>query len=203
MAFQSVPNTAEAAVQFTLNNVTCFNTYQFEKSTGYNQSDLDALAGVVDTWAGLTWVPLLSSTIGYTQTIVRGLEDENDLTALANADAATGGVGSLPLPNNNSIALKRVSGFTGRSARGRIYVVGLPTSYVSGDENFLTTASITDFLDALDDLIAAADAIGWVAVVVSRFLNGVKRAVGVTFDILQYEADDARIDSRRDRLPGN
>jgi len=103
------------------------------------------------------------------------------------------------LPVNNAIAIKRTSGLTGRSARGRIYWGNLAESHVTGNLVQESVAdAIVDFCNAVD---AVAFALDWVAVIVSRTTAGAVRPTGVTFPVTQWSYSDLRVDSRRDRLP--
>lgn len=203
MAFQSVPETAQISIVYTYNGEACINTLYGKKVGGYSLGDLAALAAQVDLQTETTWLPLQPSEAVYVRTEVRGLEDENDLVADDDSSAGPGTDVSDPLPNNVTFAVRKNSGFTGRSARGRLYWIGIPRNKTEAtDENRLLQAYVDDIVDAVDDQRVGIDAVsGWAAVLVSRFQGGLKRPFGVTFDWVSTGAVDNIIDTQRGRLP--
>lgn len=201
MAFQRVPNTAEAAVTFNMQGVPVIMTFYAQRSLGYNEAQIAALAAAVDDWAGDQVRPLISSQVTYVATNVRGLDAENDLQATSAVGAGAGGLVQTPLPNNVALAVKRSSGLTGRSARGRVYFPGLTVNALGTNENFFTTTIVDDIVEVLNALRVILEAIGWIEVIVSRYINNTKRSEAVVFPVTFYTATDLRVDSRRDRLP--
>lgn len=201
MAFQRVPDTAEVIVEFLLNSRPIVNTFYAERVGGYVLADLVSLASVVDLAVGTHFLPQQSDNGSYVKTLVRGLDLENDLVAEDNDNAGAGGVASEAQPANVTLAVKRASGFTGRSARGRIFWCMMPRNGLTADENFVSAAYAAAVTAATNEIALAINGAGWVAVIVSRFSNGVKRTEGVTFDWVTTSITDNRVDSRRDRLP--
>lgn len=201
MAFQSVPESVEISINCTVNSIPVQNTYHARKVGGYSQADLDSLAGVVDQVVVDDFRPLWATAVTYNTTDVRGLESEVDLTATDGSGTGAGAVAQIPMPNNVSFAIKKLSGFTGRSARGRVYIFGIPASDLDTDENFMKSASLAAWQSAVDAVKDAIDLDLWVPVIVSRFNAGAKRAEGVTFEWTTTSAGNARLDSRRDRMP--
>lgn len=202
MAFQSVPDTAEAIVSYTLNGVTLSNSYYFGHPAGYDGNDLQNLADALDDWVVTEMLPLVLTSAVYNQVEVRGLENENDLVRIANAGAGAGSLNETPLPVNVAFCLKRLSGLTGRSARGRVYVGGIGAASLQSNENFISSTRADQFLDAHNAQFAYVTPYAWTAVVVSRYHNGAKRSVGEVETLLVWEYTDLRLDTRRDRLPG-
>lgn len=202
MAFQSVPNTASAFVQGVTNGQPTSFLLYFYRAAGYSQTDLDNLSAAVDSWAGAELRPLLSTNYAYVGTEVRGLEDEEDLTSFNNTNAGAGGVAQDPLPNNCSFAIKRLSGFTGRSARGRVFLPGIPrTSINPADDNRFLQASVSLWIQLFLDILAYVAASGWIEVIVSRYTQGAKRPTGVVFAVADWANTDLVVDSQRRRLP--
>lgn len=201
MAFQSVPATAEAVVQCLQNTaIVSFSMYA-KQPVAYDGDLLQDLADATDLWMGTELLPLLCSQFSYTQTNVRGLESLNDLERTADAEAGVGEVATNLLPNNVAWCVKRISGQTGRSARGRVYVPGIASSSLSSNENFLSSAAADPIVAAFNEFQSYLSGTGWVEVIVSRYTGGAKRLTGVTFNVQQWSFTDYRVDSRRDRLP--
>lgn len=201
MAFQPVPDTVEIAVTALQGQQPMQNTYHAEKDGGYSQADLDSLAAAMDFEVDASFIPLWSNNCTYQGVIVRGLASVVDLIATDGSSAGAGDVSSVPMPNSVALAVKKLSAFTGRSARGRVYMYGMPSNVKADDENFITTAGGNAFKDAVEAIQVAIDAEGWQAVIVSRFTLGAPRETGVTFDWIDSQLEDFRFDSRRDRMP--
>lgn len=200
MAFQRVPQSAEADVIIAQPGVPVTQlTFVFRHPGGYGQAALDALANAVDGWGGIVLRPIISSECAYVRTEVRGLDAENDLVAQANAGAGSGALAGAALPANVAFAVRRTSGLTGRSARGRVYFTGLTEVDVAGQE--LSQARADSIVAALENLRTSASIIQWIEVIASRFHNKVKRTEAVTFDVIGHSYFDRVVDSQRGRLP--
>jgi hypothetical protein len=150
---------------------------------------------------GASWLANVSNQVTYVQSDVRGLEDENDFYMISNEEAGVGAQNTPPLPANVSLAVKRLSNLTGRSARGRVYVPFIPVNAQTSNENVLDTATVNAWVADLNELVGLAVGIGWQHVIISRFNNGAPRDDGVVFPVVTYAVTDYRLDSRRDRLP--
>lgn len=202
MAFQSVPNTAEVVIEFLLNSVAFTNTFYAELPGPYDVTDLENLAAAMDLWVDTYLLPELGADTTYVRTTVRGLENIVDLEVINATNSGVGGVAVQALPVNLAFCVKRETGLTGRSARGRVYLAGFGLTYLSANENFWDATDMVDVINALNEIDDVMLGVGWTEVVVSRYSNGAKRTTGVTFPVTTYVAVDYRVDSRRDRLPG-
>lgn len=202
MAFQAVVNAASIEVIYTLNNVTVENVFYAHAPLGYVLLDLQQLAGSVDGSVGAAWLNEQVVEAVYLRTEVRGLTLENDITATDNTSTGPGTDVSGALPNNVTFSIKKTSGQTGRSARGRSYWIGIPAGkLVAADENLLLTAYVSALVANLEVVRTGIQALpNWDAVLVSRFAGGVKRSVGKTFPWVGNVAVDERIDTQRTRL---
>lgn len=203
MAFQAVVNTVEVDVIYELNGEIAQNVFYAKFGGTYALANLQALADAVGTIVGSDWLPLQPVEAVFLRVEVRGLTVENDLFATSVVGAGDGEDIIEAYPNNVTFSVKKVSGFTGRSARGRSYWIGIPTDKTSSpDENHVTGAYRDDLVAAIDVIRTTINAeFNWDAVLVSRFSGGVKRAAGVTFDWVGSVAVDDRIDTQRGRLP--
>lgn len=204
MAFQRVPNTVEIRVIYTLYGENVMNTYHAQDSNGYDQTKLNALAAAIDSGPVVGMKSAQSLSLAYVRTDVVGLDTENDLSASANANAGPGLVGTRALPGNVTFTVQRLSGLTGRSARGRVFFLGIPfstTPFEGSQTNILTQATADNYLALVD---AFRTAIPFVAfffpVIVSRFNNGSKRVEGVVFPWNTTAYKDRKVDTQRRRL---
>lgn len=200
MAFQSVPQTAEIVIRYEANQVTSNNVLQAKLTGGYNLTDLEALADAVDAAVVSDWLALQTQDTDYISTTVRGLEFINDKETVNNDGTGAGTVTVSGLPGNVTFSVKKSSGLTGRSARGRLYWIGIPENKLAPNENQLDSTYAGQVEDAVDAMRAAISATDWEAVIVSRFLDGVARTTGATFAWIASVAVNENIDSQRRRL---
>jgi len=201
MAFQQVPESAEADVLYLQNGETIQMTFYAEFPGGYSQGDINGLAASVDSRVGTAFLPLQTNDCAYVRTEVRGLDQIVDLQASNSASAGPGADINAGFPNQVTYAVQRNSGLTGRSSRGRVFWIGLHRLDLSSDENFLVTINAVAIVAAIENMRTGLTANGWNAVIVSRFTLGAKRAVGVTFPWVNTIGTDLRVDTLRGRLP--
>jgi hypothetical protein len=199
MAFQSVPNTVSAEIRYSLWGKNIENVLHFQHSGAYVGADLNDLSELIDMWVVTTWLPLLPTSVVYRETFVRGLTNATDLFSTNATGAGENGALNEGNANNMSKALKFGTGNTGRNARGRLFVPAIPQAVLVTD-NYVTQDWVDDLIAAIESLIAAAQTIGWILSIVSRFLAGVKRAVGVTFPVTNVSVTNLTTDSMRGRM---
>lgn len=201
MPFQSVPDTAEAVIKGTYQGRNIANVINFKFSGGYNQTNIDELAGVVDGWVDSTYKDNFNAGVSYVETLVRGLENEIDLFDVANSGAGPGNANETQMPANNTCCISIRSGLTGRSARGRFYGWPFIAEALTSPNVWVSTypAALVSALESLQSL-AAAD--GWTMVIVSRFTGGAKRGTAVTFDVTGFSSTSNDVDTIRRRLKG-
>ena len=202
MAFQAVPDVAEIVIEFLGNTVVSKNVLHAEKPGGYTLGDLQVLADIVDGNVGAAWLDEMSIAYAYVQVLVRGLAFENDQEATQNVSAGPGRQISAALPGNVTFAVKKTSGFTGRSARGRLFWIGLAQTHLSTNENILDPGAVIAIVDNLSSMRGSIATTVWTPVIVSRFADLVKRPVGITFPWIGESAVDSSVDSMRPRLLG-
>ncbi len=200
MAFQSVPNTADIVITYLQNSVQVQNVLQAFLTAQYDLNDLQTLADAVDLAVAADWLPIQTVDCSYIRTTVRGLEFENDEEATADASAGPGENLGNGWPNSVTFTVKKQSGLTGRSARGRVYWIGLFRGQVQANENKLNIVDADNVEAAVDAMRAAITATIWQAVIVSRFSNKVQRPTGIVFNWVSSDAVDINIDTQRRRL---
>jgi hypothetical protein len=201
MAFQSVPFTCEVDVIFRQNLEDCQMTFYGRKLSGYDQTDVDNLAAAMDAWADTQLKTVLSTSVTYLRTEVKGLQDELDLFAIVDTETGVGSVASEPLTNQNCLSVSRRTGFTGRSARGRVYFP-LNSSFLTTNENIVDAADGIAILDVLDEVRQSMIFASFEEVVVSRVSNGVKRTEGLTLPVTTYFIVSLNVSSQQRRMPG-
>lgn len=200
MAFQSAPNTAQAMIKFLQNDVPVANCLEFEFSGAYSGADLTALCDVVDAWVVTSYLPTCGPETVYQGTFVKGLTNAVDYTASNTSNAGAAGGQPFSEPNNVTKAFAFQSGMSGRNSRGRMFHAGLPNNALT-DTNHVTQSWVDDVVDALELLKLAIEALDWVWVIVSRYLDGAKRAVAVNYNVTTFNVANLTTDSARGRLP--
>ena len=200
MPFQPVPFVIGLEVLGILQGETCENTFYYSYTPPLTIGMLTNAANAAnDAWVS-DWKPIMTTGFTLTGIYARDLNTETGLQVLV-TDAAgqTGAVTGDTLPNADTVAVARISGLTGRSARGRIFWMGLAESQVNN--NRLTTTFADDVVDAVKALDAAVAAEGFTPVIVSRVQDGVTLAAAVTYDISNWLLVDTLVDSRKSRKP--
>ena len=201
MAFQSVPDCIEAVSLFSCNGQTVQIGFHAQLPGGYGLADVELVADRVDAAVGTHFLPIMSVDVSYVRTEAKGLENINDFQVERSAGAGSGLEGSEALPLNVTFAIKKSSGLTGRSARGRLYWPVVATNQLDSNENFITTAAADGFVAAVQQVRAQLDALPFNAVIVSRYTNGALRATGVPFEWASTSYTDLTVDTQRRRLP--
>ncbi len=200
MAFQPVPDTAEVTLVFTQNLETITNTFHIEKPGGYTQADINLVADLIDSLTATNLLPIMTQDAIYQQTEVRGLANENDLIAIDGTNGGPGQVLTEGLPNSVTLSCKKLSPFTGRSARGRLYFIGLPNNDLDTNENQVKQTAADSIIIAIEAIRNGVLSGPWTPVIVSRFTNNLERPFGITFDWVNTTFVDRNVDSQRGRL---
>lgn len=177
------------------------NTFFYEKLTLPTDADLEALVEDISGAVVANWVEEFPADWVGTSVYAKGLTTAIDVQALnGDINGLTGTYPSEGAPGNVTIAIKRLSGLTGRSSRGRIYWQALPMGVLVN--NTVSAAAVLRYIDAIEAVDAAAVALGWTPVIVSRQQAGVVLTTGITYPIVTWQVDDVNIDSQRRRLAG-
>ena len=201
MPFVAVPNAAEFVIRADVEGQDVFNTFYGVHTTTFDLAMLEVAAGLLSTRWSAHILPFLSSSYNFRGVHARGLRSSVDVETDDVSDAGVGGVGTGALPNNVAFAVKRVTGLAGRSARGRIYIGGIPFGERSST-NVFDVSWAADIVNGLRGLAADWAAADWLEVVVSRMTNGIPNTPPVSRLVTDYVATDLYADSMRRRLPG-
>lgn len=202
MAFQRVPNTIVLQVRATLGGELVENGFFYQKASTPLQADVDAAVSNASNWWETFWQPAMSGDYVVREFFARSLDSEIAVQAVDDSDAGEFGDLGSACPGNVSLAVARKSGFTGRGARGRIFIAGVPENQVDATmrTNTTYTGLITDALVGLDTLMAADSLF---PVIVHRVSGGVPLVPAVVLPLLTWIVTDLIVDSQRNRLPGH
>lgn len=201
MPFVAVPNAAEFIIRGSVEGQEVVNTFYGVHTTTFDIAELDVAAGILSSvWSG-DILPFLSSSYSFAGVHARGLRTPVDIETDDVSDAGVGGVATGALPNNVAFCVKRLSGLAGRSARGRVFIGGIPFAERSST-NVFDVSWAADIVAGLNGLRTAWVAADWLEVIVSRRTAGVANIPPISRLVNAYVASDLNADSQRRRLPG-
>lgn len=209
MPFVPVANTALIEVVYEWDGQVVENTLYYKKTTTPDLTSLASLTDAVRAYIIDQLLPALTSAISLVRVVGTLLDAVDGLQAFSTTGLPAAGGGGGGLPNNVTVCVSLKTASRGRSARGRNYIPGLATSYVTNSE--ISPTIRTAFETVYAGLIGIGGESGWQQVVVSRFsghtiVDGKKvptpRTAGVTHDVTSAIIVDSTTDSMRRRLPG-
>jgi len=175
-----------------------FHVNVFGEPTAGNLGTLNA---AVQSWIVSDYLPRLPDEVAITEVRLTSLHEQNAIQ-LSSPMSVSGSGTTGAMPNEVTLCVSLRSGFIGRSARGRFYLLGLPKD-VMDTENRVLAAYRTAVASALQDLISTIQAAGFAMVIVSYITNGAPRAGGpVYFLVSTAVVTDDIVDSQRRRRPG-
>lgn len=201
MAFQPAPGIVAVELRGVLHGQRVENVLHFRAIGSISQASLqglvNAIGALVASEAYLAYWPV---EFQWTEIYARDLSVSIGVQASDSSVAGEVGTGGVGMPGNVTIAITLRSGLTGRSARGRVYWMGLTEGSVVG--NAVSGPVVAGYVDVLEDIRAEALTAGFELVVLSRQQNGVLLANAIGYDVVTIGATDLNVDSQRKRLAG-
>lgn len=204
MAFIPIEDVAEVVMSYRFPGGNVAKNVFNVREAGLGGWDAASLTSLTDTF--IDWETNTAKTLRSNQVVCFSVA-ARDLSTQAGAVIErgvniVGAANNFMLPAQVTLAVKSVTGFAGRSFRGRHYWIGLWETSVSGDFVDTTVANnIVAALNTLRTLLPNGTPTSRL-VVASRYANGQPRAAGVANDILTYQLVDNRVDTQRRRLIG-
>lgn len=203
MAFQPVPDVARfALVHDDSASHSAVNILYFKNTTTWGLPELITACNTLkDAWVAQV-MPLMTVGARLLRVEARGERAQTDVAyQLALSPPATGSINSDTLPLQCAFCVTHLSGFTGRSSRGRTYFPFLPES--AQQAGIISGTLAAQYVGALEYIKDQMANIGWTHVIVSRYSAGVKRATAETLNVIGYRARDTEIDTQRRRTRAN
>ena len=198
MAFQPCPNTISVTFVGNQNGVPVINVFHVFESTGWTVTDMAATGNACISW----WQNHIRGGIHPSYTLEKAVV--RDLTTATSPQieipVTTDNVGlaaGAPAAANMALTLSWRTGTIGRSYRGRTYFGGLPNSALVNAQT-VDSSFAAGFVSGGAQLINAIQALGHQLVVLSRYLNGAARIVGLVTEIISVVCD-TKVDSQRKR----
>lgn len=202
MAFIPVPDTAEVVLTYTGPSGNFLkNVINVREATlvSWTPALLQGVIDIFQAWHNSSAKTRQSNQLLLTSILARDLSVV-DSYVVEETMSVPGSIASPMMPANVTFCVKGLTGFAGRSFRGRTYWVGLAESMVSGD--FVLGTDADAIVGSMNVLRTTLNTQGITTVVVSRQTGGVPRATGVATDIINYAKTDNRVDTQRRRLIG-
>lgn len=201
--FIPVPNVAQVELVFQISSAIAENIFHVRKSSPYSAADLIALRNLVDNWDSTSYASRRSNTVSLFRIISKALDSlGSPVDDYGLPTPRFGGTAASAVTNNTAFALKKATGLTGRSFRGRLYFVGLPATVVEAGTQTVSAVAANLIVAALNTLITSLAAAGHTLGVVSYMSNGAWRSEGLFTPVTGWVYTDRVLDSQRRRLPG-
>lgn len=200
MAFTPIPSTAEIALRFLQDGQNVANVWHVQYETAPSVPLMQTIASTtILAWQDLLR-PLCASTLQLLEVSVVDQSEEGGVAALLAPLTNNVGTASSPaLPNALTVAVKKSTGRSGRSYRGRVYHIGLVEAQVTN--NRLEPSIATSINTAYTGFLARYVAIDCVMVVASLQSNNLPRPLGVVTPIVGFSTDPV-VDTQRRRGVG-
>lgn len=201
MAFVPVPNVAMVEMFATKDGQRIENRFHVNIGHEPSASDLSAVNDVVGTWQNTDYKDILPTDVVLSGLDATSLHVQNGPVA-SQTYALPGGIESPSLPNEVTYCVTLRTAVRGRSARGRMYMLGVAENQRLGQNN-VTTAYAADAQLAVLNLISVLAAHGTPMVIVSYVSNKAPRPDGpVIFEVVTAVTFDTVLDSMKRRKPG-
>jgi hypothetical protein len=202
MPFIPAANTAKVEMIFLDQGQRCENVYHVQFDAPPSETDLTNLATSFRDWWDVEMQPLTAHDVSLVLILARDLTTEGAVAIEFSDGLPLEGTGAGPLPNNVTVAVKWSTGLSGRSFRGRTYMIGLPNNSIDPDNTNQLLTSYQSSLDAAFELlIDTVEDAGNDLVVASFFHDNAPRVSAVLTKIVAASID-INIDSQRRRLAG-
>lgn len=198
--FIPTPNAASVEWRYLIDEQQVENRVNFILDAPPSTGDLENLANACAAWRDAELRPLQASAVQLREVYVTDQSAVDAPTfSLALSPPLAGGVAADPLPNNCSLCISFRTANRGRSARGRLYHIGLAENQQVASSVLGSVANA--LLAAYQALPSYVAPVGWQMAVISKTLNKVARTEGFKYPITTIGIVDLVIDSQRRRLP--
>lgn len=201
MTFIPTPGTVKVDIIYLCAGQQIHNVIWCKREASWTQAQREALAVAIQTWwtdeNTRSW---FSSAIALAQVDVINQESQSAPKTTLVVSPAVPGTGGSSMAGDTAQCLCATlrTDLRGRNYRGRMYLSGLRATAQETPISALLS-DVAGLVAALTALKTAIEALGAVWVIVSKWLNKVQRASGLTTPITAI-AMDIYFDSQRRRL---
>lgn len=186
MPFIPIPSTVLLTVQFQDDDgVVAINRHYLNASTPPVEDDLTEICTTYVTYWVENFQTATPDNWNLTGLIARAMNEEDGLEFVQTADLPVpGSAGTAFTPNQVSYTCTWLTGFAGRSKRGRTYGVGLDPSFIATGQKRITDGAQAELQGLWDGLRAAFETDGHAMQVVSLQSGGIPLTEGVATPVL-------------------
>lgn len=201
--FIPAPHCATVELIYGVYSQVIENVFAVQSNAAFSASDLTALRTCFNNWDAAQWYNARSVSVLLTRIRTKALDSSGSPMEDYALPTPRGGTGSTaPAPLNVTFCYKLSTGLAGRSQRGRLYMPGISTGSLNGNQ--IIAAHADSFLTRLNSLPAALTAANpnWKWGVLSYRADKTWRSVAQFTPITTAVYTDLNIDSQRRRLTG-
>lgn len=199
-AFIPAVNTAKLTMNYLLRGQQVMNVHYFRNTAGWDAASIEELA----IEAAAAWGAHMSALQPVALELISVVALDVDTSDSFTFELPVGSNGTAlgeALPGNVTLAVKFLTGFSGRSRRGRMYWLQLTEGQVDGDtvdEEFLPDLlnGVAQFFQAIETAMATVT-----HVVVSYCNDGAWLSSALITGVTGYTSEGI-VDSQRRRLTG-
>jgi len=186
MAFIPILNTVLLVAQYQDDDgVLAINRHYFATDSVPTETDLEEVGNQYVTTFLATFQGSIMDNWTLTGVVTRAMNEEFGIEFSATDGLpANGGAGTGKLPNSNSYTVTWLTGYVGRSFRGRTYAIGMNAGAVATGQKRLTDAAQAEFQDHWSTLLSDYEDAGHAMQVVSLQSGGVPLSEGVTTPVV-------------------
>jgi hypothetical protein len=201
MPFIPTPNGVKVCMKFTKSGQQCCNVFHVDSGGAATVADLILIASIFkDKWSTHLGA-FTSADTALSDIEVTDISEEGKPGIVYTAGLpATGNPVMGALPNNVTVATKLLTASTGRSYRGRFYMVGTPSGKLTGDSQHITADLVAALEAFVEDVAATLITEGFKLAILSLVHNKAPRLEGVLTEVLGSTVN-LTLDSQRRRLP--
>ena len=202
MAHVPTPNTVRVCLRYTQNGQQTCNVFHVDVGVDPTESTLRDVADVFKLWwdTDMQTAVTAGTTLDAVEVVDVSADDQEGIVDTTGLPLNGTHIGAN-MPNNVTLCVKLATGLTGRSRRGRKYIVGIPDSVIEGPGQEVTPAYRDAIKAIFESLLANLATAGFQWVVNSTVTGGIERLTGLNTPITDIAVDDT-LDSMRRRLPG-
>lgn len=201
--FIPVPRTCSVELIYGCYAQVLENVLHVRGAAPFTLADVQALRTCIDAWDNAQWKTLRCSNVILNRIRIKALDTPSSpMEDYSLPTPRPGATGANALPLSITFAIKFGSQYAGRSQRGRIFVPGVFSGHIAGNQMAGNVADLyLGELRALQPALTAANA-SWVHGVVSYRSDKTWRAEGQFTPITTIVYTDLNLDNQRRRLTG-
>lgn len=199
MAFIPLPGGIKVTMELALNNEPIVYVFHVAYANPIVSANLAFLTDLVRDWWNLEFRQNFTTTIALERVVALDVSEEDGLVDVLDVSPPIAGtIASTAAPNNVATVVTKLTGFSGRSFRGRVYLAGIAQAEVV--DNFIGNTLAAAILVDMQSLATQLQTNDYDFIVASYRANNAPRVTAVGTPITAF-AMDTRIDTQRRRLP--